>query len=197
MRIILGRIFQVCRYLNLEVPSVINRSLGHYENCRLALNVLRDEAEQITVRRNGTLWTCYAWDKYITEHIFVNGGYHSAEIQAVLSWMEYHQRMVKGRNAIINVGANIGTTSIPFAQQTGCNVLAIEPIEENFKLLQRNIQQNGLNDRITCVQTAIDFHHGIIQMALPQSNCGGAVIKQAGTEPGFAESDNVRKKTEV
>lgn len=195
--VVLKVVWAVCRRLGLDVPLTINRSLSHYENCRLALNVLRDRADRITVGRNGTSWTCHAWDAIITEQIFVNGSFNGKEIRSLLRWMEHHQRLSEDRNVIINIGANIGTTSIPLAQQTACHVLAIEPIRSNFLLLRENVDQNSLDDRITCVQAAIDVQAGVRRMAVPQSNCGGGIISSAGTAPRFAESNEARERTEV
>lgn len=197
LRFTVKAVLGVCRRLGLDALAPIHRSLGHYDKCRLALYTLRDQAELITVRRDGTLWTCHAWDTIITEHVFVNGHYCGGEIRSLLAWMGHHQQISQSRNVIVNVGANIGTTSIPLAQQTSCKVLAIEPILSNFQLLQQNVHQNRLEDRIVCVQAAIDLHHGFVQMAMPRSNCGGGIIKEVGTEPGFAESNEVREKADA
>lgn len=44
---------------------------------------------------------------------------------------------------VVDAGANIGNHSIFFAKCVGCRVLAFEPVEATFNLLQKNV---GLND---------------------------------------------------
>ncbi|MGH7427320.1 MAG: FkbM family methyltransferase [Candidatus Methylomirabilaceae bacterium] len=161
------------------------------------MRLLRGEAEQITFRRDETLWTGFVWDEYVTWGLFVSGEYSRREVRALLSWMASRGRLYADRDVIVDVGANIGTSSIPFALETSCRVLAIEPVPENLALLRRNIRQNGLEHRITCVPTAISNYRGVIEMVVPETNSGGAEIKQPGSEPSFIRTWDVNKVIEV
>ena len=51
---------------------------------------------------------------------------------------------------MIDVGAHIGTYAVPIAQTVGSpgRVLAIEPVEEHYVLLERNLERNHLTDRV-------------------------------------------------
>ncbi|WP_203323184.1 FkbM family methyltransferase [Pseudoxanthomonas beigongshangi] len=50
---------------------------------------------------------------------------------------------------VVDAGANIGNHSIFFAKCVGCRVLAFEPIEETFNLLQKNIALNEVQHLVS------------------------------------------------
>lgn len=55
---------------------------------------------------------------------------------------------------VLDLGANIGVFSV-FAAQSGAAIVhAYEPSAESFRLLRRNIDSNGLGDRVTAFQIA-------------------------------------------
>jgi FkbM family methyltransferase len=58
---------------------------------------------------------------------------------------------VDAGDLVLDVGAHIGTFTIPLAQACGESgrVIAIEADESNFSLLRRNLHQHGLLDRVT------------------------------------------------
>lgn len=64
---------------------------------------------------------------------------------------------------IIDGGANIGLTSIFLAERfPGITVVAVEPDEGNFRMLQANVAPYS---RIRCVQGALWNHDGTVQIA--------------------------------
>jgi len=56
---------------------------------------------------------------------------------------------------IIDVGANVGDTSIYWAKLYGAKVLAFEPLSESFEIMRANISLNGLDDLITPYNLAL------------------------------------------
>lgn len=164
------------RYFNLNIFQFICRQVRHIDRRNMAWHLLQQEAEQVTFRRNDILWTGNTWDATIMISLFSKGHFQGQEIQALIAWMKQHKRLGNHKNVIVDVGANIGTSSIPFALQTSCRILAIEPVLELFNFLQQNVSQNGLVERITCIQKAVFRSPGYIEMVLPESGCGGAVI---------------------
>ncbi len=165
------------RYFNFDILWRISQRLRTEDRRAFAWRLLQQEADQVTFRRGQTMWTGSTWDSCIMPMLFTRGSYQISDIEALASWLKHRNRITSARNVILDVGANIGTTAIPFAQQTPCHILAIEPVPENFQLLKKNISQNGLDDRITCVQKAVFNHPAEIEMLLPDLNCGGAFIK--------------------
>jgi len=64
---------------------------------------------------------------------------------------------------VVDVGAGIGDSSIYFAQ-SGAEVYAFEPLLESYKLARRNIELNGLADKIHLYNRAVSGSHGFITL---------------------------------
>ncbi len=112
--------------------------------------------------------------------------------------MVRHSRFTVPPDVVVDVGANIGTSTIPFAQQTGCRVVAIEPVPEIFAVLCRDVADNGLAARVTCVQAAISIAGGDrVRMILPAANSRGAEVARQDRAPSFAGLHPVRGTVEV
>ena len=164
------------RHFNFDILWRICRKLSPTDRRNLAWRLLQSETDEVTFRRNGTLWTAKTSNAFIMAPLFSHGHYQGDEINALLNWINSRNRLTPSRNVILDIGANIGTTTIPFAQKTGAHILAIEPVPENFQLLERNVAQNGLAHRITCIQKAVSQQPGILEMAVPLGNDGGAFV---------------------
>ncbi len=189
----LDLLWRVCRFL----PASDGLKLGYGilaseekqdgPTFSILLDLLqRREVEKITFHRNGTVWNAPAWDINITLHLLTDGGYQQPEMKMVIAWLQQHGYFA-GKNTIVDLGANIGTTCIPLAQQTGCKIIAVEPVPENYNLLQENVRQNGLQGEIICVRKAISNEPGVADMVLPDLNCGGAFMKDALREAKFLQ----------
>lgn len=185
----------------LDLPELawrVARSLSRADRRSLALRLLETEADEIVFRCDGNRWTAFPWDHMISGPLFVHGSFQGPEVRAVLDWMRRHGRLDSPRDVIIDVGANIGTSTIPFAQQTKCRVLAIEPVPDNFAVLCRNVTDNGLAPRVTCVQAAITtMPSRRVRMILPAGNSGGGEVRRPDTEATFAGGFSVRGTVDV
>ena len=180
-----------------ELLSRLTDALPRVDRVRLALRLLAPDAEEITFRRDRTRWTAFPWDERISAPLFIDGSYQGSEIQAVLAWLTRYRRFAAPCDVIVDVGANIGTSTIPFAQQTRCRVIAIEPVPEIFAVLCRNVADNHLASRVTCVQAAISMAGDRVQMILPTVNGGGAEVSRPDREPSFARLLQVRGVIDV
>ena len=181
-----------------ELAWRVAQALSRADRRVLALRLLETEADEIAFRRNGNRWTAFPWDHMISGPLFVHGGFEGREVRAVLDWMGRQGRLDPPRDVIIDVGANIGTSTIPFAQGTRCRVLAIEPVPDNFAVLCRNVADNGLASRVTCVQVAITTaSHDRVRMILPAGNSGGGEVRRADAEATFANGWAVRGTVDV
>lgn len=175
------------RYLRRSLGAMIRSDEAKLqeERRRLVLQLLRGEAEQITFRRDGLLWTVFVWDTGVAKYLFSQGAYHGGEIAQLLAWLKIQGRTIGPEQWIIDCGANIGTTSLPMARETGARVLAVEPIPDNARLLRVNAAQNDLGDRIVCIEAAVAAQAGEVEMVLSLSNSGGAEIKSASPQQAF------------
>ena len=79
-----------------------------------------------------------------------------------------------------DIGANVGTFSLYAAKRRGLRVLAFEPSAGNYMVLCRNIQLNGLGDRITayCLALSGDKRLGVLNLG--SDELGGAVNQFGG-----------------
>jgi FkbM family methyltransferase len=101
-----------------------------------------------------------------------------------IALVEHHCGSIRDR-VFVDVGANIGTTSIVAARQFGFRrVVAVEPEPDNFKLLAINRVANGLGERMDCVNAALSDREGELQLRLHPRNFGAHwVMTNLGAEP--------------
>ena len=52
------------------------------------------------------------------------------------------------------------------------NAIAVEPEKKNFELLEKNVEQNGLADRFTCIHSVVSNHNGTREIELNKLNSG-------------------------
>jgi hypothetical protein len=50
-----------------------------------AFRLLRGDAEQITFRRNGLIWSASAWDERITPQLFIEGTFQGQELGSLVT----------------------------------------------------------------------------------------------------------------
>ena len=181
-----------------ELALRMAAALPREDRARLTLLLLKGEADEITFRRAGTRWTAFPWDHTISEQLFVDGSFQGDEVRALLAWLIRHRRFIAPRHVVVDLGANIGTSTIPITQLTGCRVVAVEPVPEIFAVLCRNVADNALAPRVTCVQAAITTAASdYVRMILPASNGGGGEISRPDRKPSFAGRLPVRGTVEV
>ena len=70
-------------------------------------------------------------------------------------------------NTIVDVGANLGWHTLEYAKLVGDSgkVFAFEPVDENFNLLQKNINENNYKN-VTCIQKAVSNEMKQVTMEL-------------------------------
>jgi FkbM family methyltransferase len=172
-------------------------SLPLPERRKLALRLIEDDAEEIVFRRGGATWVGFVWDRIVSGNLFAYGSFQRTEIRAVLDWMRWHRRLGLNR-VIVDVGANIGTSAIPFARETPCRVVAIEPVPELYAMLCRNILGNGLGNRIEPMEVAISAGKARrVRVVLPCENSGAAEVVLPGRRPSFAGALAERSRASV
>lgn len=91
---------------------------------------------------------------------------------------------------IVDIGANIGNHSVYFANFLRYETLiCFEPIEENYRLLERNMGKYG---GIGLAQSAVGNFTGITRMRINRSNMGASEIRADGeTEVSIIALDRV------
>ena len=105
-------------------------------------------------------------------------------LRFVMSALEYAGIDPRERDqAFIDVGANIGTTTIPAILRHGFSrAVAIEPEPENCRLLRANLALNGLEGRVPVIESAASADAGIASLLLNPVNTGGHRVVPANYE---------------
>jgi len=114
-----------------------------------------------------------------------------------------------GPAAIVDVGAHIGTTTIPALTRHGfARAVAVEPDPDNIRLLRVNVALNRLHERVTVIQAAVSDTPRKQMLWSPGSEEGGwargrlidepsttAVVIDTVTLDGLAEAGIIEPAT--
>jgi FkbM family methyltransferase len=161
------------------LADVLTRRLSERDIRRLSCSLFAKEPMQLTCERDGLTWTVDTGDE-IGRSVYIDGRYGGEEIDAVIAWLgEGH------RSTVVDVGANVGTTTIPFAK-AGYNVVAIEPVPTTFAMLSRNVEDNGFGSQVCCVNRAISATSGRVDMWVTKGS-GLSELAVSAQEPGFSQ----------
>lgn len=145
----------------------------------LTYRLMSESAERATFVRDGTRWTVNLSDRNIALLLFMGNREDRRNVGLMLAWARTHGRLPQC-DTILDIGANIGSTSIPFLQETTCRVVCVEPVPDNLGLLKQNLQQNGLLDRVTIVERAITDRAETVNMLVTPTAFGGSEIDRGG-----------------
>lgn len=131
-------------------------------------------------------------DKEIGRSLLVRGEF---EFEEKCCWFDF----IPGGSdkQFIDIGANIGTTSIPLALNNCIGqVHAFEPDPDNFHLLEYNIGANKLSQRIHAHQCAISNVCGTVRFELSKDNFGDHRVRYQD-QPGGSYGEVLRSTIEV
>lgn len=159
----LGDFLRLARKTALAYFSGNRAKLQHAQRS-MAFALLQGQAEELVFQYHDTTWTVAVGDSSISRSLFMRRPRMQREPEAVLNWLESQGRFAAPRRFIIDVGANIGAPSLFLAQRKDVRILAVEPMPKNFRLLVKNVRDNNLDHRITCVNAAISSSPGTLTM---------------------------------
>jgi len=86
--------------------------------------------------------------------------YHCKVEKNTIEWINSFQ----DKSKLLDIGAHMGIFSIYAASVKSCDVVAVEPSFANFSLLNLNIYDNKLNDKITAFCVAISNRETLDQL---------------------------------
>lgn len=130
--------------------------------------------KSVTVSTKQGVFTVLLADNAISRSLYCHGQYELDLMSKTMKFLRSIQKCPpKGEGTIVDIGANNGVISIG-ALHTGEleKAIAIEPDPQNFSLLQRNVNQNGLKDRFICLPYAVSHQKGEILFELSETNFG-------------------------
>ena len=83
---------------------------------------------------------------------------------------------IDARGVFVDVGANIGTTTLPALEYFEC-AIALEPVPANAALLRANIALNRLDGRAMAREAACSSERGQVLLRLSPTKSGGHEIR--------------------
>ena len=151
----------------VENPAMIPRRI------RWKWDRMRGVRGRLTVPTwNGTL-TFDRADALIAKGLYVRRSYERDVIEAAIDALEREGWKEAHRNVVLDVGANLGMISIALVRHRFFErAVAVEPAIETFELLERNIAQNGLTDRIDPHCIGLSDTSGTLRMSIDLRNRG-------------------------
>lgn len=141
--------------------------------------------QTITIGTAQGRFTIRTDDEVIGKHFFIDGQYELDLIRKAEKLIEEVGCVVERNNGVvIDVGANIGFTSITLLLDAfAIGAVAVEPAPINYSILRENIKLNQLENSILSIQTAISSDEGKLKLELNDTNFGDNRIKLQNATP--------------
>ena len=109
---------------------------------------------------------------YIGRKIYRKGHFQRENVERLLSVLR-QKNLLQQEKVLLELGGNIGTQTLYFAlSKTFRHIVTVEPDPRNFKLLRTNIDQNGLSEQITAINTAAGESEGTLDFFMHRDNHG-------------------------
>ena len=133
----------------------------------------------------GDTWYFVPTNDVLGKLTFLAGGFEQEVMEAAVDLVE--QRLGRpplAGGTFVDVGANIGTSTIPALTVLGAaHALAVEPAKANLRLLRANVAANGLDGRVTIVNRALSDRAGTLRLEIGPENSGDCRIRLTA-DPG-------------
>lgn len=96
---------------------------------------------------------------------------------------------MKTEFVFLDIGANQGLYTLIAASNPKCQaVLAFEPVQSTFAVLEDNVTANGLGSHVTCVQAAVSDQKGEAEVAVNAAHSGAAsMARKSNFDPTHTE----------
>jgi FkbM family methyltransferase len=149
------------------------------------------EPRDVTVASYNGLLTFDSRDKLIGKYLYVDRAYERRYIESTLGVLErdgYLAPDSKRDGVLLDIGANIGMICIALlGQRRFARAVAVEPSPRNLRLLEHNVEQNSLRERITIVPCALSSAEGELELELSEYNSGDNRIRHDASSGAWRE----------
>ena len=120
-------------------------------------------------------------DWTIARSVYSSGDWDPLLVGAAFDALDAFAQRYEG-TTFLEVGANFGVYCLPAVSQLGFGrAVAYEPDPASFELLQRNIERNGLGDRVAAHHAALSAQPGELTLSLGIGNSGDNRIVDSAT----------------
>jgi FkbM family methyltransferase len=137
-----------------------------------------DYAPLIGVRARDAVYVVSTDDRSVGRSLFVTRA--RGEMDLLVTALRVLERLGEGQvrtRTLLDVGANIGTTSIfALTSQGFPAAIAIEPQPDTFRLLRMNVVANDLEERVRTFQCAVSDADGTARMSNPAKSGNAKIL---------------------
>jgi FkbM family methyltransferase len=148
--------------------------------------------------RDGARYLVSTSDTAVGRRLFIRRSRGEMSLlKLAMGLLERAGRRDARRTTLLDIGANIGTTTVTaLLQDYGfTRAIACEPEPENFRLLRANVALNGLHDDVTVLQAAVSDAEGEVVLRLDTGNSGNhRVLSAPDAKPRSAKPGTVKVK---
>jgi FkbM family methyltransferase len=111
-------------------------------------------------------------DGTIARSVYSSGDWDPLMVGVVYDALEAYGQPYRGRT-FLEIGSNFGVYSLPAVSEHGFgSAIGYEPDPTSFELLQRNIERNGLGDKVNAINAALSSSPGTLTLQLGSNNAG-------------------------
>jgi FkbM family methyltransferase len=165
------------------------KSLAHYwKVLQWTLKHYRPEHDVTIETANGRLSVSNK-DWLIGKHLFVRRDYELDFIRRTIAFLRGEGLLKEGKNrTVVDLGANVGMICIALLREGFFeNAIAFEPSPRSFRLLEKNVAQNGFGEKIRCFPLALSSSDGEIEFELAADNSGDSRVKSTSEAGAMGE----------
>jgi FkbM family methyltransferase len=142
----------------------------------------------VTVNTSNGVLTFDSRNWLIGKYLYVKQAHEESEIRSALELLTAEGLIERSGSTIVNVGANIGMTCIALVKSGHFDrAIAFEPDPGNYRLLVRNIDQNGLRERIQTFPVALSSTTGPLEFELSADNSGDHRVRHTDRSGFYRE----------
>jgi FkbM family methyltransferase len=145
----------------------------------------RQHTPMVAVETSSGVFLLSTQDEHIAKSLFSKCD--RGEMRVLRRGMAVLERAGKAATArsgtFVDVGANIGTTTVPALFSNGFErAVALEPEPRNLKMLRINVAINGLSDRVQTLPVGASNAPGTARLVVTEHRSGVHEIATAGDE---------------
>ncbi|MBX4906696.1 MULTISPECIES: FkbM family methyltransferase [Rhizobium] len=178
-----GKPWLTAKYWSRRLRKARNRTASRFFDTRLGRRLLIENigprVVSMTVDAGDHLMTFSPAD-YIGRKVFRKGHFERDAVDRLIVILR-ERGLLRKDATLLEIGGNIGTQTVYFALSgTYANIVSVEPDPRNFPLLELNIRQNRLEEKVRLVNCAAGEHAGEIDFFLNLNNHGkSSAIRQS------------------
>ncbi len=104
---------------------------------------------------------------FLGKNLYFYGTERNGDIPSVFFGRDYDSLDVKGKD-VLDIGANIGDSTVFFCVKGARRVIAVEPFENSFNFCEKNVKANGCDKVVKVLNVGIGSMTGSISIPTDQ-----------------------------